>query len=191
MTPPKLVPAALGGLFIGVLSALPFLRVANCCCLWIIGGGYLAAYVMQQNHPTAITTVDGAAVGLLAGIFGAVVFTVVVIPIDIVMGPLQAQFLLRMLGTNREMPPELRDMLEGIATARTSGVLTSLFGFVPMLLVSMVFAPIGGILGTLFSRRPPGVPLPEPPAPAPPPLSGPPSPPPSAPGSFDPWPPPE
>lgn len=189
MNPPdKLVPAALGGLFIGVLSALPVVSLANCCCLWIVGGGYLAAYLMQQDHPVAITTVDGAIVGFLSGIFGALVFTLAVIPVDIMMGPLQAQLLRRILSTSSELPPGLREMLEGMATARSSVVGASLFRFVPMLLVSVVFAPIGGILGALFSRRPPGAASPVSPPPPPPVQPPPPSPPP---GFLDPWPPPE
>ena len=175
MPPKKLVPAALGGLFIGVLSALPLVSLANCCCLWIVGGGYLAAYVMQQDHPAPITAVDGAIVGLLAGIFGAVVFTIVVIPIDLLMGPLQAQFLRRVLSTSSEMPPGVREMLEDVAAARSSVALTSLFRFVPMLLVGAVFAPVGGILAAVFSRR-----TPMPPTPSAPPIP---------PASPDSWPP--
>jgi hypothetical protein len=46
---PKLQPALFGGLFIGVLSALPIINIANCCCLWVIGGGVLATYLMQLS----------------------------------------------------------------------------------------------------------------------------------------------
>ncbi len=43
---PCYTPALLGGLFIGMLSALPIVSVGNCCCcLWMIGGGVLAAYL--------------------------------------------------------------------------------------------------------------------------------------------------
>ena len=155
MPPKKLVPAALGGLFIGVLSALPVVSLANCCCLWIIGGGYLAAYLMQQDYPGAITTVDGAVVGFLSGIVGALVFTLAVIPVDLVMGPLQAQLLRRILSTNGEIPPELRNLLENLATPPSSPVVASFFRLGLMLLVGVVFAPVGGILGALFSRRRP------------------------------------
>src|SRR3954465_13561456 len=31
--------ALLGGLFIGILSALPLIKY--CCCIWIIGGGFV------------------------------------------------------------------------------------------------------------------------------------------------------
>ena len=170
MPPKKLVPSALGGLFIGVLSALPLVSLANCCCLWIVGGGYLAAYVMQQDHPASITAVDGAIVGLLAGVFGAVVFTIVVVPIDLLMGPLQAQVLRRLLSASSDMPPGLREMLENVAAARSSLVFASVVRFVPMFLVGVVFAPIGGILAAVFSRRKPRPPEPPPPPvpPAPP-----------------------
>ncbi len=61
MSPNKLRPAVLGGLLMGVLSALPVIQIGNvCCCLWVILGGVLAAYVMQQGHPYPITIADGA-----------------------------------------------------------------------------------------------------------------------------------
>jgi hypothetical protein len=45
-----MLPALLGGLFIGVLSSLPYIKGGNvCCCLWVISGGMLAAWLMQQN----------------------------------------------------------------------------------------------------------------------------------------------
>jgi len=172
MSPPKLIPALLGGLFIGVLSALPFVRFANCCCLWIVSGGYLAAYVMQQDHPFPITAADGAIVGFLSGIIGACVFTIVDIPIAFLMGPLQAQFMGRLPGTSSNMPPELREVFEEAFEAAQSSLLgASILRFVPMFLVGAVFAPIGGILGALFSRRqplPPASVPPPPPPPAPP-----------------------
>ena len=42
-------PALLGGVAMGVLSALPVINIANCCCAWILFGGGLAAYLMQQG----------------------------------------------------------------------------------------------------------------------------------------------
>ena len=55
--------ALLGGLFIGVLSALPIINLANCCCLWIVGGGAIAAYLAQQQHPGPFGLTAGARVG--------------------------------------------------------------------------------------------------------------------------------
>ena len=59
------MPALLGGLFIGVLSALPI--ISCCCCLWIVGGGVLASYLQSQNQPAAMSVSAGAKVGLFAG----------------------------------------------------------------------------------------------------------------------------
>ncbi len=62
----RLQPAFWGGLFIGVLSALPIVQVGNCCCcLWVVTGGVLAAYLRQQQSPYAIPASEGALVGLL------------------------------------------------------------------------------------------------------------------------------
>ena len=61
----RLQPAFWGGLFIGVLSALPIVQVGNCCCcLWVVTGGVLAAYLRQQQSPYAIPASEGALVGL-------------------------------------------------------------------------------------------------------------------------------
>ena len=87
--PGFLQPALIGGAVMGTLSALPFINLGNCCCLWLIGGGVVAAYVLQQNQEAPITPGDGALAGLFAGIVGAFIFLVLSIPIVIVMAPMQ------------------------------------------------------------------------------------------------------
>jgi len=88
--PPKLQPALYGGVFIGVLSALPLVNLGNCvCCLWVVAGGALALYLMQQNHPYPVTAADGALVGLLAGVIGGVLGALLSIPIQMALGPVQ------------------------------------------------------------------------------------------------------
>ena len=85
-----LQPALLGGVVIGVLSALPVINLANCCCAWILFGGGLAAYLLQQGRPAPISVGDGALVGLMAGAVGAVVWTLVSIPLAAVLSPWHA-----------------------------------------------------------------------------------------------------
>ena len=71
MSGSKTQPALIGGLVMGVLSALPIVAAGNlCCCLWIISGGVVAAYLLQQNQSAPVTPGDGALVGLLAGMAG-------------------------------------------------------------------------------------------------------------------------
>jgi len=110
----KLQPALLGGLVIGVLSALPVINMGNClCCLWVILGGVVATYLLQQAQPTAVGTADGAIVGLLAGLVGAVVGTALSIPIQWLMGSMGADTLQRVLNqSGGDMPPEARAVLE-------------------------------------------------------------------------------
>src|SRR5829696_5828426 len=135
MAPTKTQPALLGGLAIGVLSALPVINIANCCCAWILFGGALAAYLMQQNHPEPIHAGDGAIVGLLAGLFGSFVWLILSIPISAVMAPLQSRMAQRVLQNASDMAPELRTLLESMQGGPAIG-LGLLFGFFVMLFVS-------------------------------------------------------
>src|SRR5437016_14608381 len=103
---PKLQPALFGGLFIGVLSALPIVNIGNCCCLWVIGGGMLATYLMQQNYPYPITAADGALVGLLARLIGGVLGALLSIPIEMALGPFTRHLMQRILASNPAIPSE-------------------------------------------------------------------------------------
>ena len=107
----KLQPAVLGGVLIGVLSALPIVSAGNlCCCLWVLLGGAVAAYLLQQNQSTPLSVGDGAIVGMLAGLVGAVVGTVLTIPVLLMFGPLQAEYMARILD-NPEIPPEAKQAI--------------------------------------------------------------------------------
>ena len=150
MNPPKLQPALLGGAFIGVLSALPIISIGNaCCCLWIVGGGVIAAFLMQQSHPDPISTGDGAAGGFLAGVVGAFVYAVVAIPIQWLMAPMQRQLARRVFDSARDIPPELRDLLQQVNV----GALGMIVGVIVMLLIGTVFATAGGAIGALIFGR--------------------------------------
>ena len=145
-------PALLGGLFIGILSALPFISVGNCCCLWIIGGGFLAAYVDSQNSPVNLPIGRGALDGLFAGVAGAVIWLMAAIVIEPITGPMHRQFAETMAQRSQAMPPEVREMFEELASRSTSPA-RLVVGFFFQLAVGMVFAPIGGMLGALFFKK--------------------------------------
>jgi len=157
-------PALVGGLVMGVLSALPIVYLGNiCCCLWVISGGIVAAYVFQENHPAPMTVGDGALAGLLAGLVGAVVHLVLSIPIDIVMAPLERNFAQRLIDMMGPMPPEMRDLIDRIQQQQMDrGVVFVLIrrviGFVVMLFIGAAFSTIGGVIGAaIFQKKlPPG-----------------------------------
>lgn len=171
MAPSKTQPALLGGVAIGVLSALPVINVANCCCAWILFGGALASYLHQQNDPEPIRAGDGAVVGALAGVVGAFVWLVLTIPISSALAPFQSQMLQRALRNAPDMAPEARAFLESMSSAPAIGV-GLIFSFFVMLCLSAVFGMLGGLFGALMFRK--AVPPPPPPPPptgwGPPPL---------------------
>jgi hypothetical protein len=164
MGAPKLQPGLLGGLFIGILSALPFVNIANCCCLWVITGGILATYVMQQNHADPVTVADGAIVGLLAGFVGAIVQVLVSLPLQAYLGPIMGGWSSGMMsGRRSDMPPELRRIMNEMGPQVMVVIGGIIFGA-----ISLVFATLGGILGVVFFRKPSPPPPPAPPPFAPP-----------------------
>lgn len=182
MTPPKLQPALLGGVVIGVLSALPVLQF--CCCAWIVFGGALAAYLMQQNYPGRIGVGDGVLVGLLAGLFGAVVWAIVSIPLQLAIGPFQERMMQQAMENASDLPPEARAFFDGLQGGVMGGVAWFL-SFMIMTCLSAVFGMIGGLFGALMFAKdvPPPPPPPSGPVFTPPTFTpSPPPPPPPLPG---------
>lgn len=145
----------LGGLFIGVLSALPIVNIANCCCLWIIGGGALAAYLAQQDDPHPLGLLTGARIGFRAGVAGAAIWLVASLAVDAMIAPLQQRVADIMLRNAADMPPDVRAWLETIGD-RAPAPLRFVLGFLFQLFVASPFAALGGVLGAaIFAREGP------------------------------------
>ncbi len=84
---------------------------------------------MQQKQPEPISIGDGAIVGLLAGIVGAVRLAVVSIPISaMMMRRFESGMLDRVLSNATEMPPESRSFLESLRSGPVRG-LAAVIGF--------------------------------------------------------------
>ena len=153
------MPAFLGGLFIGVLSALPIVNC--CCCLWISGGGFLAAYLQSQRQPTSLTILQGAGIGVLAGIIGAVVWLLV----STALTPLQLRFV-EMARSAGDMPPEVQELLQSVEAGGFGG---NIIGFVVFLCIGSIISTLGGIAGAAYFKKdvPPalGGPIDPPPIP--------------------------
>jgi hypothetical protein len=148
----KFQPALLGGLVLGVLSALPIVGAGNCCCcLWVISGGVLAAYLLQKNQPAPIEAGDGALVGLLAGVIGVVVWQVLAIPVTLVMGPFQAQLMERLL-SNADLPENVRPLVETLRQSTGFSVVGFIVGAFFTLVVGIVFSTLGGLIGAALFR---------------------------------------
>ena len=143
-----------GGLFIGVLSALPVISWGNCCCLWIVSGGVLAAYLDQQNDQRPTSAGRGALNGFLAGVIGAFVWLIVSLALDVVLAPIRERIATELIRVARDMPPDARAALQSIGTTSPMGYASTL----------------GGVLGASFFRNdvPPALGGPIQPPPLPP-----------------------
>jgi hypothetical protein len=141
-------PALLGGLFIGVLSSLPLVNLANCCCLWVLAGGVLVVYLQQQNTPMPIETSDAAIGGLIAGAVGGVLFCLVQAFIMRASGPLVLEQMRSQMGS-QDVPPEMMAFMERLLTGGSFVVLM----FALAVPLYAVFAMLGSLLGLVFFRK--------------------------------------
>ena len=143
----------------GVLSALPLVAAGNlCCCLWVISGGAVAAYMLQQNQATPIEPADGALVGLLAGLIGAVVQVLLSIPITLLVGPMERALMQRIVDMAGSMPPEFREVYERYGRERPSGaffLVGRIVALILWLVVGGIFSTIGGLIGQAVFKKPP------------------------------------
>lgn len=143
----KLKPALLGGLVVGLLSAIPFINY--CCCIWGIGGGALAGFIYIKGSPTPVTTGEGAMVGGLAGLVGGLIYLVIGVPIA---------YLVAGGGAFEEQLAR-----SGISIP-FSGVLLFIVSGLVGALVLVILSVLGGLIAVpIFEKRKGDVPPPPPP----------------------------
>jgi hypothetical protein len=186
----KLRSAIIGGVVIGLLSGIPYVRLGNIiCCLWIVLGGAFAAYLYIKKSPTPVNVGEGALVGAIAGAIGMVVEIVVGLPLTILTGYPELKFLVGLMERVDPAKAEAyRRQMEDMASFSFSEQLFhSVFswGTLLSLLLTVIFALIGGLIAVpLFEKRKDNAGPPPPPpsfydggsggayAPPPPPPSG-------------------
>src|SRR5687767_6386375 len=109
----------LGGLFIGVVSALPIVGSANvCCCLWVVICGLLSTYLLQQNRSEPVESGEVAGGGLVAGLLGAIIHIFLQLAVFSVAGAEVETELRQMLERTSEMGPEMREFMARMSSPR-------------------------------------------------------------------------
>jgi hypothetical protein len=132
----KLKPALLGGLIVGVLSAIPL--VQYCCCIWGIGGGALAAFLYIKSSTVPVKTGDGATVGALAGVIGGIIYLILGLPIAIFFGMAAMEEQLTRSGVSLPFSGVVLIIVAGIVGA----------------IILAILATLGGVIGVaIFEKR--------------------------------------
>jgi hypothetical protein len=164
--PRLLRPALIGGAAAGILSGIPLL---NClCCLWLIVGAALAAYLLAKDSPVSLKSSDGALVGAFTGVVAAVVDSVVSIPFQSVNAAFTKRLIERLGAYLDQMPAQWNDYL-----TQRGGPVSIAWFFGGLLIAAVVFAAfgaLGGVIGAaLFGKKTTPAPQGSPPPQAPPP----------------------
>ena len=185
----RLRSAIIGGVVIGLLSGIPYVRLGNViCCLWVILGGAFAAYLYIKKSPVPVNAGEGALIGAIAGAIGMVVEIVVGLPLTILTGYPELRFLIGLMERVDPAKAEAyRRQVEDLTSFSFSEQLFySVFSWRTLLslLLTVIFALIGGLIAVpLFEKRKDNAGPPPPPtfygggpggtyAPPPPPPSG-------------------
>ncbi len=151
--PQMLTPALIGGILSGVLSAIPF--ISCLCCLWVIGGGLLAAYLLSKVSPESLTTGDGAIVGVFAGIIGSVLNTIVSIPFNAIMRDsemIRAVFD-KLNDYVQDLPAGMEGLLESGPFSGSFSIAWTLLALVFSMIIFSAFSALGGIIGVSIFKK--------------------------------------
>jgi len=160
-------PALIGGLIVGIASAVPGISVINCCfCGWALIGGAVASKMLISDAPRPVRSSDGAMLGLYAGLIGAIVFFLIAVPI--IMSGFATKLsasLMESIAGNFSNPELQAAMTEAVAEMSEQGPLERLRSSIVVLIFQAIlqtgFTVLGSLLGvSLFEKR---IALPPPP----------------------------
>lgn len=160
--PNRLTPVLIGATFLGVTSALPILEYLNCaCCMLVIGGGILASFFYLRGYPPNLPPVtygESARLGLLTGVAGGMVWTLVGIPLLYIKASMglgmEETIALEDILSDPEIPEGLRVILEGLFDQGPLSLGIIFISVVTYFLLSTLFATLGGIIGlAIFQKK--------------------------------------
>lgn len=143
-------PALIGGAIVGLLSVMPILQIlSSCFCLWAWVGGAVAAKLLINGSSQPLTSREGAKVGLMAGLFGALIYFVIETPVAYWQLP-------AMMDTAAKIVKEEQAVAFYNKIGQTQSlriIFSILFTFIGALFTTG-FTVLGGMLGVkLFEKR--------------------------------------
>ena len=164
----------LGGIITGATIGLPVLDFLNCfCCAGVILGGFLAVFFAVKDQDPGLPPLaksDALRLGVVSGLFGAVIGTAFHSVILLVAGDVVLEMVASMV---REgdlegiLPPGVLDEFWSMVESKEGfSVLDVIFHLFIWLIIGPLFGLVGGLLGYSFlQRRTPPQPSPQIPQP--------------------------
>ena len=142
-----LIAAAIAGVGMAVLSAIPIISLVNCLlCGWVWGGAIFAVWLYKRYENGApVTPGQGVVIGLVAALIGAV--------INWLLAALMGGASAAALGPALDQLPdaESRQMLRDLVASGGFSILGLLFSLV----IYSIFGVVGGLIGSaIFGNRP-------------------------------------
>jgi hypothetical protein len=174
----KLKAGIKGGLLMGALSAIPYVNLANSCCIWVMLGSGLASYLYIRKSVTPVLMAEGLQVGGVAGIVGGLIYFLIGLPLNILARNPSVGLIFRMI---RPLSPEQADnSLRQYELMNSMPFMQQYLRALPGGLISLamfvLLGALGGLLGVVaFERRKSveeGPPPPPQDFPSPPPITG-------------------
>jgi len=159
--PSKFLPALYGGIIMGVISAVPFLNFLNClCCAGVMIGGLMSVFFFKKDLTSSmppLTSNDALQLGALAGVFGAVVGTLLHAITVTTVGNVGAETVMQILrGMGDQIPPDVLDQIE--RSVEQSGGMSGLsivWTFFTSIILYPLFGLLGGLIGYAFFKPKP------------------------------------
>lgn len=138
----------IGAVVTGVLSTSYLNFINAVCCLGVIIGGVVAVQQFTTRSGTSIEVGDGAILGALSGVGGAVIGSI----LDTALRPLNLDsssisqgmmenFMQGMQGQEGMSPEMMQQFQDG------GGMMTILFGLIVGMVINAIFGAIGGAIG--------------------------------------------
>jgi hypothetical protein len=153
-SPSKLIPALYGGIVIGLVSSIPYLNFVNClCCAGVLLGGFLSVFFYTRDltpDMPPLSSGDALQLGALAGVFGAVISSVVFTVVFELIGG--SELMYEMETYSDQLPPEMFELMQNLVE---SGVVFFVIMMAASIIIDTLFGLLGGLIGyAVFKPKP-------------------------------------
>lgn len=139
-----LIAAGIAGVLMAVLSTIPIINLVNCLlCAWLWLGGMFAVWYYKRENPGGVTTGQGALIGVVAGLIGAVIATVLSLIFN-------GAGMVEALEAQREVLGDAADQVIALMAGGLGAFLALIFNFV----FYALFGAIGGLIGAALFGKP-------------------------------------